>query len=88
MGGEQQWRDLSRWYDAYLTVDRVARYLGGAEGSLAADFFAAKPDHGRRYSLSEILHFVHERGGGGEYRVCFRFPMSAGQRGYCTPATF
>ena len=74
MGGEQQWRDLSRWYDAYLTVDRVARYLGGAEGSLAADFFAAKPDHGRRYSLSEILHFVHERGGGGE--VPRLFPLS------------
>lgn len=62
-GGERRWRDLSRWYDTYLTVDRVARYLGDAEGSMAADFLAAQPDHGRRYSLSEILTYWHSRGG-------------------------
>jgi len=65
-GGERQWRDLSRWYDAYLTVDRVARYLGGAEGSLAADFFAAKPDHGR--DLTPCVGHAESRkvGGGSE----------------------
>ena len=74
-GGEQQWRDSSRWYDSYLTADRVARYLGDAEGSLAADFFGAQPDAGgRRWSLAEIYTYLDARGG--DERIPRLFPLS------------
>ncbi len=76
---EDQWRSLSRWYDSYLTADRVTRYLTESGESLAADFFGTNSDAvAKRWSLEEVYSFLAGRGG--DERIPRLFPLTA-QRG-------
>lgn len=73
---DDQWRSFSRWYDPYLSADRIARYLTESGESLAADFFTTQPDAAaQRWSLAEVYAFLAARGG--DKRIPRLFPLAA-----------